>query len=78
MQSHIEKLAYEIEWWVQIDKEDFMHEINQCEFKMDGQDEGRDDREASFKRLCKRQLGASKETDTGQRPEILESWRALC
>ena len=55
-----------------------MHEINQCEFKMDGKDEGRDDREASFKRLCKRQLGASKETDTGQRPEILESWRALC
>ena len=50
-----------------------MHDINQCEFKIDGQDEGRDDREASFKRLRKRWLGGSKETDTGQRPEILES-----
>jgi hypothetical protein len=35
-------------------------------------DEGREDREASFKRLCKRRLGGSKETDTGQRPEILD------
>ena len=78
MQSQIGKLAHEIEWCIQIDKKDFMLDINQCEFKMDGQDEGRDDREAIFKRLCKRQLGASKETDTGQRPEILESWRALC
>ena len=37
-----------------------------------------EDREACFKRLCKRRFGGSKETDTGQRPEILESWRALC
>jgi len=37
-----------------------------------------EDREACFKRLRKRRLGGSKETDTGQRPEILESWRALC
>ena len=28
--------AYEIELWIQIDKEDFMHDINQREFKMDG------------------------------------------
>ena len=42
MQSQIGKIAYETEWWIQIDKEDFMHDINQCEFKMDGQDEGRD------------------------------------
>ena len=41
MQSHIEKLAYEIEWWIQIDKEDFMHDINQFEFKIDRQDKGR-------------------------------------
>ena len=34
--------------------------------------------EACFKRLRKRWLGGSKETDMGQRPEILESWRALC
>ena len=37
-----------------------------------------DDREVCFKRLCKRRLGGSKETDMGQRPEILQSWRALC
>ena len=73
MQSQIGKLAYKIELWIQIDKEDFMHDINQCEFKRDGQDEGRDDGEASFKRLCKRQLGGSKKTDTGHRLEILES-----
>ena len=41
MQSQIGKLAYEIKLWIQIDKEDFMHDINQCEFKVDGQDEGR-------------------------------------
>ena len=34
--SQIGKLAYEIELGIQIDKEDFMHDINQCEFKMDG------------------------------------------
>ena len=34
--SQIEKLAYEIELGIQIDKEDFMHDINQCEFKRDG------------------------------------------
>ena len=37
-----------------------------------------EDREACFKMLRKRRLGGSKETDMGQRPEILESWRALC
>ena len=37
-----------------------------------------EDRETCFKRLRKRRLGGSKETDTGERPEILESWRALC
>ena len=38
-----------------------------------------EDREACFKRLRKRWLGGSKETDTGQKKlEILESWRALC
>ena len=45
-------------------------------FKMDGQDEGREDREASFKRLCNHQLGGSKETDTGQNtgdPRVMES-----
>ena len=35
-----------------------------------------EDREACFKRLRKRRLGGSKETDMGQKPEILESWRA--
>ena len=78
MQSQIGKLAHKIELWIQINKEDFMHDINQCKFKMDGQDEGGDDREVSFKRLRKRRLWGSKETDTGQRPEILESWRTLC
>ena len=34
--SQIGKVAYEIELGIQIDKEDFMHDINQREFKMDG------------------------------------------
>ena len=34
--SQIGKLAYEIESGIQINKEDFMHDINQHEFKMDG------------------------------------------
>ena len=34
-------VAYEIELKIQIDKEDFMHDINQCAYKIDGQDEGR-------------------------------------
>ena len=45
-------------------------------FKVDGQDEGREDREACFKRLRKRWLGGSKETDTGQNtgdPRVMES-----
>ena len=41
MQSQIGKLAYKIELRIQIDKEDFMHDTNQHEFKMDGQDKGR-------------------------------------
>ena len=41
MMSQIGKLAYVIELRIQIDKEDFMHDINQHEFKMDGQDKGR-------------------------------------
>ena len=41
MMSQIGKLAYEIEMRIQIDKEDFMHAINQYEFKMDGQDKDR-------------------------------------
>ena len=35
MMSQIGKLAYVIEFRIQIDKEDFMHDINQHEFKMD-------------------------------------------
>ena len=35
------KLAYVIELGIHIDKEDFMHDINQYEFKMDDQDKGR-------------------------------------
>ena len=34
--SQIGKLAYEIEFRIQIDKEDFIHDINQYEFKVDG------------------------------------------
>ena len=36
MMSQIEKLGYEIELKIQIDKKDFMHDINQWEFKVDG------------------------------------------
>ena len=41
MMSQIGKLAYKIELRIRIDNEDFMHDTNQYEFKMDGQDKGR-------------------------------------
>ena len=59
MMSQSERLAYKIELRIQTDNEDFMHDTNQYEFKMDGQDKGRD-REACFKRLRKRRLGGAK------------------
>ena len=36
MMSQIGRLAYKIELRIQIDNEDFMHDTNQYEFKMDG------------------------------------------
>ena len=36
MMSQIRRLAYKIELRIQIDNEDFMHDTNQYEFKMDG------------------------------------------
>ena len=41
MLSQIRRLVYKIELRIQIDNEDFMHDTNQYEFKMDGQDKGR-------------------------------------
>ena len=77
MMSQIGKLAYKIELRIRIDNEDFMHDTNQYEFKMDGQDKGRGPR-GVFQEAMQATAWGSKETDTGQRPEILESWRALC
>ena len=54
-----------------------MHDTNQYEFKMDGQDKGRGPR-GVFQEAMQATAWGSKETDTGERPEILESWRALC
>ena len=71
------KLAYVIELRIQIDKEDFMHDTNQYEFKMDGQDKDRGPR-GVFQEAMQATAWGSKKTDTGQRPKILESWRALC
>ena len=36
MMSQIGKLAYKIELRIRTDNEDFMHDTNQYEFKMDG------------------------------------------
>jgi len=36
MMSQIGRLAYKIKLRIQIDNEDFMHDTNQYEFKMDG------------------------------------------
>ena len=77
MMSQIGKLAYKIELRIQIDNEDFMHGTNQYEFKMVGQDKGRGPR-GVFQEAPQATAWGSKETDTGQMPEILESWRALC
>ena len=78
MMSQIGRLAYKIELRIQTDNEDFMHDTNQYEFKMDGQDKGRGPRGVFQEATQAMAQGGSKETDTGQRPEILESWRALC
>ena len=37
MMSQSERLAYKIELRIQTDNEDFMHDTNQYEFKMDGE-----------------------------------------
>ena len=76
MMSQIRKLAYEIELEIRISKEDFMHETNQHGFKMDGQDKGRGPR-GVFQEATQAMAWRSKETDMGQRSEILESQRAL-
>ena len=55
---------------IRIDKEDFMYDTNQHEFKMDGQDKGRGSRGA-FQEATQATAWGSKETDMGQRPEIL-------
>ena len=67
MMSQIGKLASKIELRIQTDNEDFMHDTNQYEFKMDGQDKGRGSR-GVFQE-------ATQATAWGS---ILESWRALC
>ena len=77
MMSQIGRLAYKIKLRIQIDNEDFMHDTNQYEFKMDGQNKGRGPR-GVFQEATQATAWGSKETDTGQRPDILESWRALC
>ena len=51
--------------FILIKKISCMTQIN-VKFKMDGQDKGKENREVCFKRLRKRRLGGSKETDTGQ------------
>ena len=71
------KLAYVIELRIRIDKEDFIHDTNQYEFKIDGQDKGRGPR-GMFQEATQATAWGTKETDMGQRPEILESCRALC
>ena len=76
MMSQIEKLGYEIELKIQIDKKDFMHDINQWEFKVDSLDKGRRPR-GVFQEATQATAWRSKETDMGQKSEILESWRAL-
>ena len=77
MMSQIGRLAYKIKLRIQINNEEFMHDTNQYEFKMDGQDKGRGPR-GVFQEATQATAWGSKETDTGQRSEILESWRALC
>ena len=75
--SQIGKFAYKSELRIRIDNKDFMHDTNQYEFKMDGQDKSRGPR-GMFQEATQAMTWGSKETDMGQRPEILESWRALC
>ena len=61
--------------FILIKKISCMTQIN-VKFKMDGQDEGREDRKVCFKRLRKRRLGGSKEIDMGQNagdPRVMES-----
>ena len=75
MLSQIRRLVYKIELRIQIDNEDFMHDTNQYEFKMDGQDKGRGPR-GVFQEATQALAWGSKETDTGQNtgdPRVMES-----
>ena len=54
-----------------------MHDINQYKFKINDQNKGRGPR-GMFEEAMEATAWGSKETDTGQRPKILESCRALC
>ena len=61
--------------FILIKKISCMTQIN-VKFKMDGQDEGGEDRKACFKGYASVGLGGSKETDTGQNtgdPRVMES-----
>ena len=58
--------------FILIKKISCMTQIN-VKFKMDGYDEGREDREACFKRLRKRRLGGARKPIRVKIPEILES-----
>ena len=74
--SQIEKLAYKIELRIQIDNEDFMHDRNQYEFKMDGQDKGTGPRGVFQEATQATVWEGSKETDTGQNtgdPRVIKS-----
>ena len=54
-----------IELRIRIDKEDIMHDKGRGPIGV-------------FQEATQATAWGSKETDTGQRPEILKSWRALC
>ena len=76
MMSQIGRLAYKIKLRIQIDNEDFMHDTNQYEFKMDGQDKGRGPRGVFQEATQATVWGGSKETDTGQNtrdPRVIKS-----
>ena len=75
MLSQIRRLVYKIELRIQIDNEDFMHDTNQYEFKMDGQDKGRGPRgvfQEATQALAWGEQGNRYGPNTGD-PRVMES-----
>ena len=81
MMSQIGRLAYKIKLRIQIDNEDLMHDTNQYEFKVDGQDKGRGPRDV-FQEATQATAWGEQRNRYGSKagdPRVMESslWKSV-